>query len=221
MAYKNSTALQHAQNQRLSAPGTVGGGNPNATPPFLMGGAEEIASLLALDDHLAVLREVLESDRYQVALVPRDQRIEWGHIRRSVADPFSTAASTVLLPFSWNELVARVSQFVRDAGALAGRQIARFEDVCVDFTRMQVSRSSGELISLTAQEFKTLKCFLSNPDRVLSRDQLLNEAWGYEQYPSTRTVDNHVFKLRQKLEKDPAHPVHFQTVHAIGYRFVP
>jgi DNA-binding response OmpR family regulator len=91
----------------------------------------------------------------------------------------------------------------------------------VDFTKMEVSRPSGETIMLTAQEFKTLKCFLLNPDRTFSRDELLNEAWGYQHYPSTRTVDNHVFKLRQKFERDPAHPVHFLTVHAIGYKFVP
>jgi len=56
---------------------------------------------------------------------------------------------------------------------------------------------------------------------VLSREELLNEAWGYNSYPTTRTVDNHVLRLRQKLERDPAHPVHFQTVHRTGYKFVP
>jgi DNA-binding response OmpR family regulator len=86
---------------------------------------------------------------------------------------------------------------------------------------MTVSRLSGEVIPFTHQEFKTLRCFLSNPERVLSRDELLNLAWGYTNYPSTRTVDNHVVKLRQKLEDDPARPVHFRTVHGVGYKFVP
>jgi hypothetical protein len=62
---------------------------------------------------------------------------------------------------------------------------------------------------------------VSNPKRVISRDELLNEVWGYENYPCTRTVDNHVLKLRQKLELDPAEPVHFRTVHRMGYKFVP
>jgi DNA-binding response OmpR family regulator len=93
--------------------------------------------------------------------------------------------------------------------------------VAVDFTRHQVSRLSGEVIPLTNQEFKTLDCFLSNPERVLSRAELLDAAWGYENYPSTRTVDTHVAKLRQKLENDPADPVHFLTVHRVGYKFVP
>jgi DNA-binding response OmpR family regulator len=70
-------------------------------------------------------------------------------------------------------------------------------------------------------EFKVLRFFISNPNRVLSRNELLNEAWGYENYPSTRTVDNHILKLRQKLERDPARPVHFRTVHSVGYKFVP
>ena len=91
----------------------------------------------------------------------------------------------------------------------------------VNFTQMEVQRSSSGLVTLTRQEFKTLACFVSNPGRVLSREELLNEAWGYNSYPTTRTVDNHVLRLRQKLEKDPARPVHFQTVHRTGYKFVP
>lgn len=181
----------------------------------------EKGSLPVLDDHRPhpqALREMFESDNYQVTLVPRS---EWEHIRGSQAEPFSTAAPVLLLPFSWKELLARVCEFVRDSNTLAECRVARFEDVCVDFTKMEVSRSSGERITLTAQEFKTLKCFLLNPDRVFSRGELLNKAWGYENYPSTRTVDNHVLKLRQKLERDPSRPVHFRTVHRVGYKFVP
>jgi DNA-binding response OmpR family regulator len=85
---------------------------------------------------------------------------------------------------------------------------------------MEVRRSDRS-VSLTAMEFKVLKFFVSNPNRVISRDHLLNEVWGYDNYPCTRTVDNHVLKLRQKLESDPADPVHFLTVHGAGYKFVP
>ena len=85
---------------------------------------------------------------------------------------------------------------------------------------MEVTRK-GKAIRLTKQEFKTLKCFLLNPERAFSRDELLNQAWGYESYPSTRTVDNHVLRLRQKLEKDPSRPIHFRTIHGIGYKFRP
>ena len=96
---------------------------------------------------------------------------------------------------------------------------ASFAAITVDFTKMEVTRE-GQIVSLTAQEFKTLKFLLQNPERVISRDELLNEVWGYQNYPSTRTVDNHILKLRQKLENDPANPVHFRTVHGMGYKFV-
>ena len=84
---------------------------------------------------------------------------------------------------------------------------------------MEVIRE-GKPLALTAQEFKTLKFMVQNPERVITRDELLNEVWGYHNYPSTRTVDNHILKLRQKLEKDPANPVHFRTIHGVGYKFV-
>jgi DNA-binding response OmpR family regulator len=161
---------------------------------------------------------MLESDAYCVALVPRD---EWDRIRGSQMEPSFPAAPAVLLPFSLKELVARVCEFVRDSNTQAERGVAGFGGVSVDFTTMEVTRSSGAPITLTTQQFKTLRCFLLNPGRVFSRGELLNEAWGYENYPSTRTVDNHVLKLRQKLEPDPARPVHFRTVRGAGYKFVP
>jgi len=182
---------------------------------------KETERLSVLDDHRLyppTLGKMLESDNYEVALVPRG---EWVHIRGSQEEPSSAAARAVLLPFSWKELVARICESVRDSNPSAESRVARFEDVCIDFTKMEVSRLSGEPIKLTTQEFKTLKCFLLNPDHVFSRGELLKEAWGYENYPSTRTVDNHVLKLRRKLERDPARPVHFRTVHTVGYKFVP
>ena len=79
---------------------------------------------------------------------------------------------------------------------------------------------AGADVSITAQEFRLLKFFTQNPGRVISRTELLNEVWGYQDYPSTRTVDNHIWRLRLKLETDPGKPVHFQTVHGAGYKFV-
>jgi DNA-binding response OmpR family regulator len=90
----------------------------------------------------------------------------------------------------------------------------------VDFNSMHVTRD-GQTIAMTAQEFKMLRFMSQNPDRVISREELLNAAWGYQSYPTTRTVDNHMLKLRQKVERDPANPVHFRTVHGVGYKFVP
>ena len=85
---------------------------------------------------------------------------------------------------------------------------------------MEIHRN-GRPVILTRQEFKTLAYLLKNPRRVISRDELLNEVWGYENYPCTRTVDNHILKLRKKLESEPGHPKHFRTVHCAGYRFLP
>src|ERR1700681_1721340 len=85
---------------------------------------------------------------------------------------------------------------------------------------MEIHRN-GRPVTLTSKEFKLLAYLMKNPRRVISRDELLNEVWGYENYPSTRTVDNHILRLRKKLETEPAHPKHFHTVHSSGYKFLP
>jgi len=125
----------------------------------------------------------------------------------------------VTKPFSPRELLARVQAAIRRARRSRPGAAASFGDVQVDFARMQVTKA-GKQIPLTAHEFKLLRFFLENSERVLSREELLNQVWGYNFYPSTRTVDNQMLKLRQKLEADPANPVHFCTVHGVGYRFV-
>jgi DNA-binding response OmpR family regulator len=88
------------------------------------------------------------------------------------------------------------------------------------FSAMEIHRN-GRLVSLTCKEFKTLAYLIKNPRRVISRDELLNEVWGYANYPCTRTVDNHIFQLRKKLEAEPGNPKHFHTVHSSGYKFLP
>jgi DNA-binding response OmpR family regulator len=125
----------------------------------------------------------------------------------------------VTKPFSPRELLARVRAALRRTTRPSNTEKFSFDDIHIDFTKMEVMRD-GKPITLTAQEFKTLKFMAQNAERVITRDELLNEVWGYHNYPSTRTVDNHILKLRQKLEKDPANPVHFRTVHGVGYKFV-
>ena len=126
----------------------------------------------------------------------------------------------VTKPFSPRELLARVRAAVRRSGrGGAPGDTFTFGDVNVNFTKMEVIRE-GRLIPVTAQEFKILKFMSENLERVVSREELLNEVWGYQNYPSTRTVDNHIMRLRQKLEKDPSNPLHFRTVHSAGYKFV-
>jgi DNA-binding response OmpR family regulator len=88
------------------------------------------------------------------------------------------------------------------------------------FSTVEIHRN-GRPVILTFKEFKTLAYLIKNPRRVISRDELLNEVWGYANYPYTRTVDNHILKLRQKLERDPSRPVHFRTVQGAGYKFLP
>jgi DNA-binding response OmpR family regulator len=136
----------------------------------------------------------------------------------------------VTKPFSPKELLARVRRAMRrnlrrqSAGAsvesASPHDLLVFGDVEIDFTSMEAKRS-GKLVSMTAQEFKLLRFLSRSADRVVTREELLNEVWGYQNYPSTRTVDNHVLRLRQKLEPDPAHPRFFVTVHSAGYKFVP
>jgi DNA-binding response OmpR family regulator len=125
----------------------------------------------------------------------------------------------VTKPFSPRELLARVRAALRHTSRTANVSLISFDGITIDFKKMEVMRE-GKAVVLTAQEFKTLQFMVQNADRVISRDELLNEVWGYQNYPSTRTVDNHILKLRQKLERDPASPVHFRTVHGMGYKFV-
>jgi len=95
-----------------------------------------------------------------------------------------------------------------------------FGQVSVNFLEMSASRN-GERVVLTTMELKLLRYLMQNRRRVVSRNELLNEVWGYENYPLTRTVDNHILRLRQKLEQQPSRPVHIRTVHGAGYKFLP
>jgi DNA-binding response OmpR family regulator len=95
-----------------------------------------------------------------------------------------------------------------------------FGEVTGCFSTMEINRN-GRPVILTFKEFKTLVYLIKNPRRVISRDELLNEVWGYANYPCTRTVDNHILRLRKKLETEPGHPRHFHTVHSSGYKFLP
>ena len=126
----------------------------------------------------------------------------------------------VTKPFSPRELTARVQAAIRRQRKPVEQTTYRFGDCEVDFKKM-TARRNGNPVVLTAHEFKLLKFFTENAERVLTRDVLLNEVWGYNFYPTTRTVDNQILKLRQKLEPDPANPRHLLTIYGAGYKFVP
>jgi DNA-binding response OmpR family regulator len=124
----------------------------------------------------------------------------------------------VTKPFSFVELVARVEALLRRTRRPAEPETVRFGDVELDFRRLRASRG-GEPLELSPREYAILACLIARRGEVVSREQLLQVAWGYERPPLTRTVDMHVAKLRRKIERDPAAPEWILTVHRVGYRF--
>jgi DNA-binding response OmpR family regulator len=134
------------------------------------------------------------------------------------------ACDYVTKPFSPRELLARVRVALRRvaqrSAQLALPNVFRFDNVTVNMPNAEVTRG-GCSVLLRAKEFKILEFMIRNAQRVISREELLKEVFGYQNCPSTRTVDNHILRLRQKLEKDSADPVHFRTVQGAGYKFVP
>ena len=126
----------------------------------------------------------------------------------------------VTKPFSPRELMARVQAAIRRRRKPSTLVTYSFGECEIDFAKMS-ARRSNKPVTLTAHEFKLLKYFVEHAERVLSREELLNEVWGYNSYPTTRTVDNQILKLRQKLEPAAAEPRYLQTVYGAGYKFVP
>ena len=127
----------------------------------------------------------------------------------------------VTKPFSVPELMARVRALLRRASVSPGGPATlKFGQVEIDFKRYTAHRA-GQPVVMTRKEFALLRFLASREDTVATRDEILNKVWGMESYPITRTVDNHISSLRSKLEADPARPMHIQTVHGVGYKFVP
>jgi DNA-binding response OmpR family regulator len=134
----------------------------------------------------------------------------------------------VTKPFSVRELMARVRAILRrsqpgqegvaDSAGLPHE--LRFGEAEIDF-RSYEARVYGKPVEMTRKEFAVLRYLASRAGEVVTRDDLLNQVWGYESYPSSRTVDNHVAGLRAKLERDASQPEHIKTVHGVGYKFIP
>jgi DNA-binding response OmpR family regulator len=126
----------------------------------------------------------------------------------------------VTKPFSIRELLARVRALLRRSEPQSP-QLDRltFGDIVVDFPQFE-ARKKGQLVEMTPKEFGVLQYLAAHPGKVVRREELLEEVWGYENYPTTRTVDNHIATLRAKLEEDPAQPQYLLTVHGVGYKFV-
>lgn len=125
----------------------------------------------------------------------------------------------VTKPFEMVELLARIEAKLRRVPTVAHPSEGyQFDDVRVDFRRAEVTRN-GAPLDLSAREFQLLKYFIEHRGATLTREELLNEVWGYNSMPSTRTVDVHVAWLRQKIEPNPRHPQYILTVHGMGYKF--
>lgn len=125
-------------------------------------------------------------------------------------------------PFEMMELLARIEVQLRKKTSEkknSGSGVVGFGDIEINFQSIEVKKE-GETISLSSKEFQLLKFMVENEGVILSRDQLLNEVWGYDAVPSTRTIDVHIAWLRQKLEDDSRYPKHILTVHGFGYKFV-
>lgn len=124
-------------------------------------------------------------------------------------------------PFEMMELLARIESLLRRSPVLAGQSTDTFifGDVRVDFDAAEVTRG-GRAVELSALELRLLEHLVRHPGKVLSRDHLLDEVWGYDATPYTRTVDVHIASLRQKIEEHPSKPRHVVTVHGRGYKFV-
>ena len=122
-------------------------------------------------------------------------------------------------PFGMMELVARVKALLRRTQVMHTVDKIHFDDVVIDFKAYKAERNRTPL-ELSAREYRLLRHLVAKAGTVVTRDELLDEVWGYNSYPSTRTVDNHIARLRQKIEINHENPKHILTVHGVGYRFV-
>lgn len=126
----------------------------------------------------------------------------------------------VTKPFSFMELIARVEAVLRRASRrIDKKELIEVGEFVLDSKKCEASKD-GKKLDLSHREFKLLEYFIDHRGEVVSRDQLLDSVWGYDNFPLSRTVDTHIAKLRQKVESDPGNPRHIITVHRAGYKFV-
>ncbi len=126
----------------------------------------------------------------------------------------------VTKPFSMKELIARIKAILKRRIAIEDSfDFYEFEDVKVNFKSMETTKDDKP-VKMSLKEYELLKYFIRHIDEVVTRNMLLDEVWGYDVFPTTRTVDNYILMLRKKIETNPAIPKHIQTIHSAGYKFV-
>jgi two-component system alkaline phosphatase synthesis response regulator PhoP len=184
---------------------------------------KEAPDLILLDimlpkkDGLEVCREL----RQQNVTIPIIMLTAKGEEVDKVVGLEIGADDYITKPFSVKELLARLKAHLRREKREEKNvpSVYRFDDVEIDFIHFKVKRKKKEF-GLTSLEVKILKYFVSHRGEVITREDLLDRIWGYERYPSTRTIDNHILKLRKKLEDDPAKAKYIFSVYGEGYRFM-
>jgi len=168
-------------------------------------------------DGFAVLKEIREGKTHPDLPVIILTAI--GDIDGKIRGMELGADDYVTKPFSLRELMARIRAVLRRPGPRQKFEEFGFGDVRLHLRARQAFKGGRE-VRLTRKEFDLLRYLIEHPGEVITRDRLLDEVWGYERFPTTRTVDTHILRLRQKFEDDPERPAHILTAHGQGYRFV-
>jgi len=159
-----------------------------------------------------ILREE-KNEAFLVMLTARKEEVDKVRGLTLGADDYITK------PFSLLEFLARVKAVLRRGSRKSEEaRNVRFGDVAVDFVKFEALKG-GKPLELTAREFKILKYFAENRGRVVTRNELLDKVWGYKMFPTTRTVDNHMMRLRKQIEDDPGVPKYLLSVRGVGYKF--
>jgi DNA-binding response OmpR family regulator len=126
----------------------------------------------------------------------------------------------VTKPFSLRELLARIRALLRRGQPAQGLiDELRLREIAVDFRKYEATRG-GRPLDLTRREFQLLRALASRPGEVITRSDLLDQVWGLDEYPTTRTVDTHIASLRAKIERDTANPEHLLTLRGVGYKWI-
>ncbi len=172
--------------------------------------------ILPLKDGFEVCRDLRKGERNMpiLMLTSKTEEIDKVLGLEIGADDYMTK------PFSLKELLARIKALLRRAQpAVPGIAEYSFGNITMNLKKMEVEKK-GAPIKLSATEYKILKYFVEHEGEVITRDKFLDDVWGYDAFPTTRTVDNYILSIRKKIEDDPSSPEHIVTVHTAGYKFI-
>lgn len=172
--------------------------------------------ILPLKDGFEVCRDLRKEGKNTpiIMLTSKNEEIDKVLGLEMGADDYMTK------PFSLKELLARIKALLRRAQpAEPGVEKYSFGNVIMNFKKMEIEKN-GSPVKLSATEYKILKYFVEHEGEVITRDKFLDDVWGYDAFPTTRTVDNYILSIRKKIEDDPASPEHIVTVHTAGYKFI-